>query len=137
MKFNNDETWWAPEGHMEYLCALKRTQNPPKTAELLLLEQVKLLKRLVAEANEGEIQDANRRLELNLQQEELVNLPGDLLDDPKTPNVLLVMPAALNYPLADWKAGMEDAIKLPPMPEIEAREEAENLSLESFIGRIV
>lgn len=122
---------------MEYLCALKRTQNPPKTAELLLLEQVKLLKRLVAEANEGEIQDANRRLELNLQQEELVNLPGDLLDDPKTPNVLLVMPAALNYPLADWKAGMEDAIKLPPMPEIEAREEAENLSLESFIGRIV
>jgi hypothetical protein len=32
---------------------------------------------------------------------------------------------------------MEEAVKLQPMPEAEAREEAETVNLESFLGRIL
>jgi len=35
-----------------------------------------------------------------------LNLPPGLLKKPRTPNILLVQPAALNYKLADWKEGL-------------------------------
>jgi hypothetical protein len=137
MKLNNDDKPWCPGENPDYLCVLGRNVPPPKTAELLLVSQVRLLQRLVAEASPEELADANRRLELNLQEEELLNLPPGLLKKPRTPNILLVQPAALNYKLADWKEGLAEAVNLPPMPEKEAREEAESLTLESFLGRIL
>ena len=137
MKLTNEDKPWCPGENPDYLCVLGRNQPPPKTAELLLVSQVRLLQRLVAEANPEELEDANRRLELNLQSEELLNLPSDLLKNRRTANILLVQPAALNYKLADWKEGLAEAVNLPPMPEQAAREETENLSLESFLGRIL
>jgi hypothetical protein len=137
MTLTKDDKPWCPGENPDYLCILGRNQPPPETAELLLVSQVRLLQRLVAEANPEELADANRRLKQNLQEEELLNLPLGLLNKPRTPSILLTQPAALNYKLADWKEGLEQAIKSPSMPEKEAREEAENLSLESFLGRIL
>ena len=137
MKLNNDDKPWCPGENPDYLCVLERNQPPPKTAELLLVSQVRLLQRLVAEASMEEVEDANRRLELNLQAEELLNLPLGGFKNRRTANILLVQPAAIGSQLADWKEGLEEAVNLPPMPEQEAREEAENLSLESFLGRIL
>ena len=137
MKLTNEDKPWSPVGSPDYLCVLGRNQSPPKTEELLLVSQVRLLQRLVAEANPEELADANLRLERNLQSEELLNLPSELLNSRRTANILLVQPAALNYKLADWKAGLEKAVTLPSMPEQEAIKEAESLSLESFLGRIL
>lgn len=137
MMLTNDDKPWCPGENRDCLCVLKINQPPPQTKELLLVEQVRLLQRLVAEASPDEVEDANRRLNANLQEEELLNLPPGLLKKPRTPNILLVQPAALGYRLADWKEGLAEAVNLPPMPEQEAREEAENLSLESFLGRIL
>ena len=137
MKLNNGEKAWAPQDQPQYLSLLKSSQNPPKSAEVLLQLQVKLLSRLVSEASPEEVKEANRRLELNLQQEELLNLPPGLLQNPRCPSLLLNQPAALNYKLAEWKQGMKQAVTQPPMEETEARSEAEAESLESFLGRIL
>lgn len=137
MTLTNNDKPWCPGNDPDYLCVLALNQNAPQTTELLLVEQVRLLQRLVAEAGPDEVEEANRRLEQNLQEEELLNLPPGLLNKPRTPNILLVQPAVLGCKLADWKEGLEEAVNLPPMPEQEAREEAENLSLESFLGRIL
>lgn len=136
MKLTSNDKVWCPAEHPEYLCVLKPNQNPPKSAELLLVEQVILLRRLVKEANEGEIRNANRMLD-NLPEENWINLPLKQFNDPRTANVLLVMPAEINGLLAEWKAGMEEAVKLPPMSEKEATEEAESLSLESFLSKLL
>jgi hypothetical protein len=137
MKLNNDDKPWCPGENLDYLCVLGRNQPPPKTAELLLVSQVRLLQRLVAEARPDEVEDANRRLNDNLQDEELLNLPLGGFKNRRTANILLVQPAALGYKLADWKEGLAEAVNLPPMPEKEAREEAECLTLESFLGRVL
>ncbi len=137
MKLNNDDKPWCPGENPDYLCVLGHNQPPPKTAELLLVSQVRLLQRLVAEASPDEVEDANRRLNDNLQDEELLNLPLGGFKNRRTANILLVQPAVLGYRLADWKAGMEKALSLPSMPEPEAMSEAESLSLESFLGRIL
>ena len=137
MKLNNDEKPYAPQGMPEYLCILKNNQSPPADKEAMLLSQVELLRRLTREATEGELMDGNRRLEQNLQQEELQNLPAGKLKNPKTPLALLTQPAVMGTPLADWKWGMDEAQSHPPMPEPEARQEAEELSLESFLSRLL
>jgi hypothetical protein len=37
----------------------------------------------------------------------------------------------------EWKLGFEEVAKLPPMSPQEAKEEAEGLSLESFLARLL
>lgn len=104
---------------------------------MFLREQVRLLSRLVAEADAGEVAEANRRLELNLTEDALLWLPPGLLENPKCPAALLLNPAPLGTPLADWKAGIKPALLLPQMSQEEARPLAEALSLESFLSRLV
>jgi hypothetical protein len=90
----------------------------------------------VAEANPGEVEAANRQLENNLQETELIPLPVGLLKHPRCPSILLTMTAELNHRLADWKAGLEQAVQSRPMPAKEAQQEAAELTLEGFLDRI-
>ena len=45
-------------------------------------------------------------------------------------------PALLGSALHEWKRDFEEVAKLPPMSPQEAQEEAEGLSLESFLDRL-
>lgn len=136
MKLTSNDKPWAPVDQPEYLVVLKPQQNPPKTAEVLLLEQVSLLRRLVAEASPEELDHAALKLQNGLTEAEQVALPLKMFRDRRTPNILLHQPAELNSLLGDWKAGLEAAVRSRPMPAKEAQQEAAELTLESFLGRI-
>ncbi len=109
----------------------------PKNRELFLLDQVELLKRLVAEANPGEIEDANRRLKNNLTDDALLWLPSGLMAHPGCPASLLLNPAPHRSRLWEWKDGITEAISRPQMPQEEAMELAKSLSLETFLSPLL
>ena len=137
MNLTDNDRPWAPEDQPDYLCVLRAHQLPPVKREDFLLCQANLLRRLVAEASEGEIEDANRRLRFNLPTEFLDFLPGKLVNDPRCPDQMMFNPAVLGSPLHEWKVGWNDLANGPVMPLEEAREMAEELSLESFLSRLL
>ena len=137
MKLKESDQVWAPINQPNYLLVFPAAESLPRQPEMFLRDQVRLLGRLVADANPQEIQEANRRLELNLTEDALLWLPPGLLENPKCPAALLLNPAPLGTPLADWKAGIKGVLQQPPTPPAEARSLAEALSLEAFLSRLL
>lgn len=137
MKLNADDRIWCPVDRPDYLCVLERVQQPPRHLDHFLNLQRHLLQRLVAAANDGEIEVGNRRLVEELPPGELDFLPERLFHDPKTPQLLLENASDFLGPLHQWKDGFQQAAKLPQMLPQEAQEEAEGLSLESFLDRLL
>lgn len=137
MKLNASDQVWAPLNQPDYLLVFPAAEALARQPEMFLRDQVRLLARLVADANPAEVAEANRRLELNLTEDALLWLPPGLLTNPKCPAALLLNPAPLGTPLAEWKAGAREALQQPPMPAAEARSLAETLTLEAFLSRLL
>jgi hypothetical protein len=137
MRLNADDRIWCPVDRPDYLCVLERIQQPPRNLDHFLNLQRHLLQRLVAAANDGEIELANHKLEDNLSPEELLGLPCGLFHHPKAVRLLLENPADLSGLLHQWKKGFADVVNLPPMSPAEASQEAAGLSLESFLDRLL
>jgi len=137
MKLNADDKPWAPQDRPDYLCLLKPGQPPPASDQQFLQLQARLLLRLWNQANRGEKENANLMFQNNLAPEVLDALPSGLFLNPRTCRQLFDNPALEGSRLHEWKWEFEEAAKLPPMPDREAREEAEQLSLESFLGRLL
>jgi hypothetical protein len=135
MNLNQDDKVWIPEDQEQYLLVYRGSF--PKTRELFLIAQANLLKRLVEEASPEEIEDANRRLRLNLEQEVLIQLPGKLLNDPSCPSRLMLNPMSEGSPMHEWKSEIRDAMDLPSIPQSEVTQEAESLNLEVFLSRLL
>lgn len=137
MKLNESETVWMPENQPEYLLVLPQGRQSPKDQEAYLLNSVVLLKRLIADSNDREIAEANRRLQEELPQEMLVWLPSGDLENEETPKALLLNPMSEGTPAHEWKVGIESALQAPLAPPNQARSEAEGLTLESFLSRLL
>src|SRR5690349_19770395 len=118
MRLRKHDRPWAPLDHPDYLCVLKPGYQSPRDREAFLLDQAELVRRLVAQANGGAIQDANRRLE------------SGLFVDPKTPNYLMFNPAVEGGNLHEWKVGADELLALPSMPDREAWQLAQELCLD-------
>jgi hypothetical protein len=69
--------------------------------------------------------------------EELDFLPSKLFRDRRTSRLLLENVHDVNGPLHQWKVEFDEVRNLPPMPQQEAKQEAEQLSLESFLARLL
>lgn len=128
---------WAPEECPQYLCILQGDQLPPRNLDLFLNRQVELLQRLQQQASPRELSQANRQLELDLPAEVLLHLPSNLLFDDRLPGLLLLNPQSEGSPLHQWKEGFNQALSLPPMPEAQSLEEAQGLSLESYLNHLL
>lgn len=137
MQLTGRDKPWAPAEKPDYLCLLRQDQGPPANREAFLDNQVYLLRRLLEQANQGELAAANRQLEQGLPEEFLMSLPTDLLANPQTPRCLLENPAQEGGQLHQWKVGADEALKGPAMDQVEVWEEARGLSLESFLSRLV
>jgi hypothetical protein len=137
MRLRKHDRPWAPLDQPDYLCILRPGYQSPRNREVFLMEQADLLRRLVAQANQGEIKDANRRLKDNLPWEFLTCLPDGLFDDPKTLHSLMFNPASEGGNLHDWKTGVDDLLTIPSMPDREAWDLAVELCLEVYLGRIL
>ena len=78
------------------------TTGRQETKDQFLLDQAELLSALVSEANEGEIKDANRRIQDGLPEYGADYLPNGLLNNPQTPLALIwTYPAEPGTTLAD------------------------------------
>ena len=140
MKLTAQEYAWMPKDEPDLMLILRKGQKVPSSRAVYLAEATFLLKRLVAEANESEIREANNLLADGLQAEEQMGLPLGLLDDPQTPGLLMNGPAVLGSPLHEWKESVREAMENPNLelaPPEEANAEAEELSLESFLSRFL
>lgn len=128
---------WAPEDKPEYFLLLPPNQQPPKTPTAFLMQAAETLRLLLADADPGEVAHVNNQLRDRLAEEFKLTLPSGLLDDPRTPGLLFFNPAPPDSNLAEWKAGIPEALKLPPMPEAELRQEAGWVSLESYLSPLL
>jgi len=137
MELKPDETAWMPVDQPDYLVVYPKTQPLPLTKEMFLLFQAKMLTRLVGEAEQELIDHVNRQLKDNLEAEFLTYLPMGMLNNPKTPSALMFNPAIMETRLADWKAGIREALMQPPAPETETLKAVEMLDLESFQNRLI
>lgn len=135
MQLTESDQVWAPLDKPDYLLVFPKGESPPRDGENLLHDQVRLLHRLLLEANEGELNYAQNRVSDNLPPEEFRNVPE--LRDQGFPSCLLMGSPADGSVLQEWRKGLDEAVKLPPMPADEARQEAEQLSLESFLSRVL
>ena len=75
-------------------------------------------------------------MENNLPQQELDFLPSGLFHDLRTSQILIENPSDMNGKISQWKERFDQVKNLPPMPPEEATEEADGLSLESFLSRL-
>jgi len=139
MKLSETEYAWGPKNQPELLLVLPRNQRGPKNWETYLTEAESMLARLVREADPDEVEEANRRIRESLTEEEQVWLPPGLLDDPKTPRALMRNPASLGSSLHSWKQTIREALtsELELMTQEEAKPMAEEISLESFLSRLL
>ena len=137
MILNPDDRPWCPVDKPDYLCVLHGQQQPPRNRDHFLNHQLDLLNRLLLESNQGEKEDADRRLRDNLPLEERMNLPLDLFQNPRTSRLLLENVTDVLGPMYQWKVGFDQVQNLPQMPPEEARQEAESLSLESFLSHLL
>jgi hypothetical protein len=95
-----------------------------------------MLLRLRAQAGEEEIQVANNCLRNRVEPEVLDWLPTELLNNRQTPELLHSLQLVEGSALHEWKVGVDEALEAPQMPEAEAREEAQALTLPSRIGQM-
>lgn len=137
MKLKESDQVWVPADLDQYLLVLPKGEAMARDPDLFLQDQARLLRRLVAEASDTEIDQANLRLSENLPQSESLWLPSDLLRNPATPGGLMGNPAELGSQLHQWKEGVAAALKMPSLPAAQARKLAEGLSLESFLSRLL
>jgi hypothetical protein len=137
MRLTNDDLIWAPVDQPVYLLAYRQGRRFPKDRDDYLNAKVDMLARIVAESNDGEIDNANNILKDGLVFEFGSFLPVGLLHNPETPHRLFFNPKEEGSHFHEWVCGIEEALASPPMREDDARQEAENLSLESFLTRIV
>lgn len=137
MTLQPNEKAWCPEDQEQYLCILRPGQRPPQNRKELAALQEQLAMRLQEEANEGELREADRMLENNLPVEYLNNLPGPAAKYPHLAACLARLPAPEGTRLHEWKVEMEEAVTRQPMTNDEARELAEELTLEGWLGRVL
>lgn len=128
---------FAPADHPEYLLAMPERQKWPHNQESFLLAASTMLDKLVAEATEGEIEDANNRLKDHLALEAQLGLPGKLLKDPWFPTRLFLNPMVEGSPLHEWKVGAEDVLNSPQMPLEEAKALLAEEDLSTFLDRLL
>lgn len=133
MKLNSNDRLWAPMDNPRYLLVLPQGTPGPETRAQFLAANIQLLHRLCGEAGDEEIQEANRLLADNLEPEVLDWLPQELLNNPKTAELLTGLQLVEGSPLHEWKMAVDEALSDPRMPETEAMEEAQYLTL---VGRI-
>ncbi len=134
VKLNANDMIWAPMNE-RYLLVLPQGATEPRTRNQFLAANARMLNRLVEEAGEEEIQEANRRLE-NLEAEVLDWLPPELLNNPQTPRILADLQLVEGSPLHEWKMGVDDALESPRMLETEARQIAQEMTLPSRISQM-
>ena len=135
MKLNASRIW-APINAPQYLLILQPGMQIPKTRAQFLTANAQMIQRLKEEAGEEEVEEANQIL-ARLEPEVLDWLPADLLANPKTPEQLTDLQAVEGSPLHEWKVGVDEALKALQMPEAEAREIAEALTLPSRISQMI
>lgn len=137
MKLNDNDKPWCPENLENYLCVLRQEQRPPRDLETFLHRQEELLRRLVAQATEEELDLAGERIRQDLPQEEQMLLQPGLFRDPTTPSYLLWHTANWGTARHEWMEDVPSALARPAMSAGEARQLAEGLSLESFLDRLL
>ena len=93
MLLTDKDKVWCPADQPEYLCLYPHGSNAPNNPERLLDLQVQLLRRLLDQASPGEIQAQQRRLQEQLPEEFLYQLPVNLLLDQRFPDYLLRNPS--------------------------------------------
>ena len=128
---------WAPEDSPDYLCVLRRQQHPPRNREEFLNLQVLLLDDLWSEADPRLREQANYRLQHNLNQAVLLGLPPLLFHDQQTCRNLLLNPLEEGSHQQEWVLDLPAKLKLPPMSPEESLLEAKGLDLESFLDRLL
>ncbi|MCU0791931.1 MAG: hypothetical protein MUE42_03575 [Opitutaceae bacterium] len=128
---------WAPRDRPDLLLLLPPESHPPRNPDEFLMAAVATLRALVAEAEQKEVEWANRQLRDLLPEERLLPLPHNLLKDRQTAaNLFLDSP----YPGSRLESLLEElpeALALPPMLKSEADKEKASLTLESFISDLV
>jgi len=135
MQLTDNDVAWMPADKPDYLLVLRKGQRPPRNRREFQDNQESLLERLLAESNPGEVQNGNLMLENRLADDLLSQLPSGLLTNPATPRCLVGNPS-LGSKLHEWLVDAEDALKLAPAPPEVAKQEAQDLSLESFLDRL-
>ena len=128
---------WAPEDRPDMLVLLNPGEHPPRDKIAFLMTAARTLALLVSEANEGEIRNANNQLRDLLPHEFQVGLPYGLLKKKETPERLYLNPAVEETNFGEWKRDIPEALKLPPMPQDEANELKDQMSLESYISPLL
>ena len=136
MKLNANDKIWAPVDNPRYLLVIPEGRPVPQNRNQFLAANLQMLQRLLEEAGEEEIQEANQVLR-QLETEVLDWMPDKLLNDPRTLELLTDLTPVDGSPLKEWKAGVEAALKEPRMLETEARQEAETLTLAGKIGQMI
>lgn len=122
---------WMPAGGEQYL-----TLFPPKTVDGFLAHQAQMLKNLMAEASEKEVEAAARYLKDNLPTNLATSLPEP--DAPEFPTALFsARNADQGGTLADWINGIPTALKQKAAKPAESQSELSSLTLESFLGQRV
>lgn len=137
MKLSDSMKPWAPSGRPDYLCLLKGRNQHPRDREAFLSNQAELLAELVRQADQGEVEQANRLLQDRLPAEQLDYLPPDLLNNPKTALQLLHHPAVEGGKLHRWKAGADQLLMSNPMSKAQAQKEAAELNLGTYLSRLL
>ena len=137
MKLNESMKIWCPVDQPEYLLILKQGQRPPQTREFYLLEATSLLAQLVEEASKEEKEEANRQMKWTLPEEVLLWVPPGGFHNRKTSQTLLTNPAQEGGKLHSWKVGIDQALISPQMSKEQAEIEAKELTLESFLSRLL
>lgn len=137
MKLNANDRLWAPMDKPRHLLVIPQGAPEPQTRAQFLAANIQLLQRLRDQASEEEIQEANRLLVDNLEPEVLDWLPQELLNNPKTAELLTSLQLVEGSPLHEWKMDVDTALSDPRMPETEAMEEAHYLTLVSRISQMI
>ena len=137
MKLTDNDQVWVAANQEEYLLVMNKGRSLPRTQEVFLLDQVNLLSRLVAEASDREVAEANRRLEDDLPSEESLWLPTEGFRDPTTPRALMFNPASLGSRLALWKQRWAAARRMPFLPDPVARKVVEQEHLLSYLDNLL
>ena len=132
MKLKESERVWMSQDQ-EYLMVLPEGHRPPEGLEFRLGNQVNLLQRLVAEAGEGEVEEANRSLVNNLNEAQLLWLPPGMLKEKGGAASLLRNPQEPGSRLSEWKKELK-TVEFDLMPN---QEEAKSLDLESFLSLLL
>lgn len=141
MRLLKSETVWCPRAdNPDLLVLLRKEEAPPRDLQAYLWALEATLARVVEEAGEGELAMAERRLR-DLPMEVRMGLREGNLKDPAHRRSLIRVPAQVadpGTPVREYLDSVTEAVTDPdPMPLREAMDEAEMLSLESFLVRLV